>query len=219
MANINAQITLQEATRLVLIDTRRASFDGRTIEFTTSYYDHLEIRAIREANGHIVSSRDLGNWPEHRIAADKGIMALFASNKKWKSLKLNLNCYRVKLDIVDEVHARVMSKQADILHLVEVVELISHGFGYMSTGVFAAMAEISRDGVLAAVYAGDVSQIHVKVRVGALELWQPLAHVAAAIPRRQHQPVREEVITTSAGDVIGALLGAGMSAWLNRNKF
>ncbi|MNG22377.1 hypothetical protein D3C84_1068540 [compost metagenome] len=73
--------------------------------------------------------------------------------------------------------------------------------------------------MLAAVYAGDVSQIHVKVRVGALELWQPLAHVAAAIPRRQHQPVREEVITTSAGDVIGALLGAGMSAWLNRNKF
>jgi hypothetical protein len=220
MATINAQITAQEANRLVFLDSRRASYDGRVIEFTTTYIDHLEIRAIREANGNTVSSRELAGWPEHRIANDKGIMALFASNKKWKQIKMWMECYKVKLDIVDQAQVtyRGSSSQEELLHWVETANLIGYGFGMMSGGPWSSMTDISLHDALGMIYGGAHSQLHVKIRVGSLEMYQPFTHVAAQCPRREHEPVREEVITTTAGEVIGALLGAGLTAWMGRNK-
>ncbi|MNL17176.1 hypothetical protein D3C87_1382550 [compost metagenome] len=195
-------------------------YDGRTIEYSTTFIDHLEIKGIRETNGSVVSARELANWPEHRIANDKGLMALFASNKKWKQIKLWMECYKVKLEIVDRTQPTYQgsNNQAELLHWVETANLIGHGFGMMSGGVWASMVDISLHDALGMIYGGAQSQLHVKIRVGSLEMYQPFTHVAAQCPRREHEPVREEIITTTAGEVIGALLGAGLTAWMGRNK-
>lgn len=218
MATIRARIASNKLSLLTHIDSRKALYAGRVIEYTTTFIDHLEIRAIKEVGGHVISSRDLQNWPEHRIAADEGIMALFASNKKWTHVKFGLDCYRVDLTIEEGYgtsnYSVPQTPKMDYIHLLYVAEMIGQDFGVMHGQPWPAITDITYPDALAIITAGGGHELHVKVRTGCLVQWQPLATIAATFPVQSREET--ERYTTSAGDTIAKLVGIGINAWLRR---
>lgn len=213
MATINARIDSSKLNNLQIVNSNRAMYNGRQIDYTTTFMDHLEIRAIREANGHTISARELREWPDYRIAQDEGIMALFASNKKWKALKFGIDCYTVDLQVV-QGHTEPKETE-DLAHLLYSIELMASGFAYVSGGVFSEIREIGYHDAINLASSGSAGSLRVKVRLGNLEMWAPVLDVVATIPRQPRPSVSEATYAT-AGETIARIVGIGMAAWLNR---
>lgn len=220
---IHATINSAILNELQILNSNRAVFRSRQIDYTTTFFDCLEIRAIREPSGHIVTARELQSWPDYRIAQDEGIMALFASNKKWKKLKFGIDQYCVEIGVVTDLarprtssHGSAPSLDPDTMaHLMYAVDLMGSGFGYEETsGHFGGIEELSKSQFVLMISTGDVHALRVKTRYGMLELWVPLMVAAAGVPRR---PVRDDSRDyAAAGETIARIFGAALAAWSAR---
>lgn len=213
MATIHARIDASKLSNLRMVNSNRAEYNGRQIDFTTTFMDHLEIRAIRELNGHTVSASELRNWPDYRIAQDEAIMALFASNKKWTSLKFGIDRYKVDLQVV-QGHSEPKETE-ELAHLLYCIELMADGFAYESSGVFSEISQISYHEAINLASAGSATSLRVKTRLGQLEFWAPVLDVVSNIPRQPRPSVSESTYST-AGETIARIVGIGMAALLKR---
>lgn len=79
---IRANVTQSEIAELQFTDRDKVSFRGCEYHFVTTFFDCLEIRGIRDANGRVITVSEMRNWGPVMIAADKGLMALAATNDK-----------------------------------------------------------------------------------------------------------------------------------------
>ncbi|ARV77178.1 hypothetical protein FDI21_gp007 [Pseudomonas phage Noxifer] len=213
MTTIHARIDSSKLSNLRMISSNRAEYNGRQIDFTTTFTNHLEIRAIRELNGHTVSASELRNWPDYRVAQDEGIMALFASNKKWTSLKFGIDTHKVDLQVV-QGHSEPKETE-DLAHLLYCIELMADGFAYESGGVFSEIRQIGYHDAINLASTGSASSLRVKTRLGQLEFWAPVLDVVANIPRQRRPSVSESNYAT-AGETIARIVGIGMAALLRR---
>jgi hypothetical protein len=223
MTTVRATINSSIMNELQMVNANRAMFRGRQIDFTTTFFDHLEIRAIREANGYVVNINELRGWPTSRVANDEGIMALFASNTKWKKLKFGIDTMNVDLTVVNGVasvstgystEAKYSIDPETMAHLMYAVDLMDGGFAYETTGHFGSIREIRKHEATLMVSTGAVSNLRVKTRVGNLELWVPLLQAALCVPQRPVQNDHRSYETT--GDVIAKLFTVALSAWGRR---
>ncbi|MNN34597.1 hypothetical protein D3C81_1484070 [compost metagenome] len=147
-------------------------------------------------------------------------MSLFASNKKWKQLKLQLECYKVKLDIVDGSYAAGSTRTVDNLdHVFYAMEQISTGFGVQrrGLGVSTVVDTVSYHEAFRQVERCGVDNVMVLVRFGSLEMWHPLAEVADCIPAKV-KPTLNEAVVMSGAEAIASLIGLGLSAWAKRSN-
>lgn len=223
MTTVRATINSSIMNELQMINSNRAVFRGRQIDFTTTFFDHLEIRAIREANGYVVNVNELRGWPTSRIANDEGIMALFASNTKWKKLKFGIDTMNVDLTVVNGVasvstgynpDAKYSLDPETMAHLMYAADMMDGGFAYETSGHFGSIREIRKHEATLMISTGDVSNLRVKTRVGNLELWVPLLQAAMCVPQR---PVQNDHSTyESSGETLARLFGAALAAWSTR---
>jgi hypothetical protein len=210
---IHARIDSSKLSNLRQINSNRAEYNGRQIDYTTTFTNHLEIRAIREPNGHTISARELQQWPDFRIAQDEAIMALFASNKKWTSLKFGIETHKVDLQVV-QGHTEPQATE-DLAHLLYAIELMGSGFAYESGGIFSEIRSISYHDAINMASGGSAANLRVKVRLGNLEMWCPILDVVANIPRQLRPTVSDSTYAT-AGETIARIVGIGMAALLRR---
>lgn len=219
---IHATINSAILNELQTINSNRVMFRGRQIDYTTTFFDCLEIRAIREPSGHVVSVNELRSWSDARIAQDEGIMALFASNRKWKKLKFGIDQHSVEIGIVTALagsrmpsHNAAASLDPEIMaHLMYAVDMMGSGFRHQTGGTFPTETELSKQQMVLMISTGDYNNLYVKTRVGNLEMWVPLLQAAACVPQR---PVQNDNRTYEvAGDVIAKLFTAAVSAWARR---
>lgn len=211
---IRANVTQSEIAELQFTDRDKVSFRGREYHFVTTFFDCLEIRGIRDVNGRVITVSEMRNWGPVMIAADKGLMALAATNDKWKCIKFSIDQHPVIVTVVPDQVAPV-SRSYDIEHYMHVADSIG-GFDsfYLTDRLNTRSPALVRSDVNKLINQGRADRIAVKVKLGSMDTYMPFIQAADMVPRKV--VIRETPM--SGGEVIGRLIGVGIEMFLSTKK-
>ncbi len=216
---IRATITQDEFTDLRILSGSTATFRGRTYNFSTTFFDCLEIKGIRDERGRNITASEMRNWSSLMFSSDVGLMALFASNREWKNIKIGIEQYSTKVDVVaarqqhqDEVHA-------DIAHLMYVCQKVGddQAFARVRTPN-GQMERMSCSDTYNLVALGHADEVYVLVKVGNFSRYMALTEFARLVPEQPKTTYANEETIMSGTEAVGRLIGIGLEMLVNRRK-
>lgn len=212
---IRANVTQSEIAELQFTDRDKVSFRGREYHFVTTFFDCLEIRGIRDVNGRVITVSEMRNWGPVMIAADKGLMALAATNDKWKCIKFSIDQHPVIVTVVPDQVAPV-SRSYDIEHYMHVADSIG-GFDsfYLTDRLNTRSPALVRSDVNKLINQGRADVISVKIKIGTMTSYMPFVQVAEQVPRKA--PKRNESV--SSNELLGQFIAVGLDLiFSNKSK-